>query len=177
MHVMLNGQPVSHWSVNCLEGPYFEASIADLDGDGDDELIVINLEHQSVGIGISTSTIDVLEDIAGSALPMRIVVEDVGIGTLFSVPDRDGCGVLQTAWLEVKDPERGTGLYLVAQPLRYKQGVFISDGPQLARRYLHSFEDERLETFDEHEPLDWIQDSRTVILESNHPEMPSPTQP
>jgi LysM repeat protein len=120
----------------------FEVRRADLDGDGDDELIVADLEAVSNGMMVTTWRISVLEDL--DAPRLSFAVHEYGDATLVRA-DR-GCDLLATSWRWAEDPLRGVGTYLVGRRLRYRDGALepVAEFGVLARRLTYYFHlDER----------------------------------
>jgi hypothetical protein len=114
----------------------WEARDADLDGDGEAELVVAWLVAVGNGLGISHWRLAILGPDAFH--PTLAGVQDYGVGTLLDA--ERGCHVLATSWEWLDDPLRGEGTYLVGRPWRWSEGALVPSGePLLARRLLQSF--------------------------------------
>ena len=140
----------------------FEVLQGDLDGDKRSELIVANLDSTSQGIGINYWTIAIFPDteFRDYQPPLTFSVQEYGsFGTFVSSGGR--VNILMTRWEWTSDPKgrRGTGLYLVGEWWRYKNGqlVPIPNRNTIARRYLFSFERERWDTLESDRiPYRWL---------------------
>lgn len=159
-----DGKRVGSWPASAYLGETadFEVLRGDLDGDGRPELIVSNRDSSSAGMGVNYWTIAILPDVesGGFEPPLTFRVEDYGsFGTFVSAGGK--VSILATKWLWTKDSlgKRGRGLYLVGQWWRYKAGQLLPllSRPGLMRRYLLSFERERLQTIDSpYAPYRWL---------------------
>lgn len=140
----------------------FEVLHGDLDGDRRAELIVVNHDGTSQGIGVSRWTIAIFHDteFRDYQPPLTFSVEEYGsFGTFVSAAGR--VNILTTNWQSIQDPKgkRGTGLYLVGDWWRYKSGELVPmlNRSTIARRYLFSFERERWETIEsDRKPYSWL---------------------
>jgi len=139
----------------------FRVSVADVDGDGRDDLVVATLNAISNGMAVEYWTVCAISGRASSAPPACVGVEDYGVmGYLTHGPGEHACLLLQTTWRWGTEPGRGNGLYLVGRWLRYSGSGFVpvTWRPILARRYLFSFQDERSSSS---KPLAWLRNRTT----------------
>ena len=150
--VTQNGETVSQWQSDVFLGETTDYQVfrGDLDADGRDELIVANRTAVSNGLGVNYWTIAVLPFPADTKKlqPIQFQTEDFSVGAMF-VPRRKSGGfdILMTDWqtLPIKTSRKQTALYLVGRWMFYQNGELAPlDRPILARRYLFSFERERL---------------------------------
>ncbi|MCO4745647.1 MAG: LysM peptidoglycan-binding domain-containing protein [Proteobacteria bacterium] len=116
----------------------FELSRADIDADGDTELIVA-FRRDLDDLARSTWDVAIIEDPTQEAPPVRLQIGNYGRGTL--TPSGKGFDVLATNW-ESYQPE-GTWSarwHLVGRRLAYNDGVLTPrDSPILSRRLYWSF--------------------------------------
>ena len=151
----------------------FEALKGDLDGDGEDEIIVANCTGVTNGIGFQYWNISIMPDPEKHEFkpPLEFSVEEYGAeGTFVKHPGDNRCNILATEWQwdVIKEPKRPSGgLYFVGRWFRYQKGslVSITTRSTLVRRYLTSFEKERSRTVDSSKkPLSWFQNRSTKSL-------------
>jgi hypothetical protein len=119
----------------------------DLDGDGDGETIVSELTAVSNGLGVRHYRLSIFGD--ASRPPVQVNVQDFDPHGSFVRPARGGeCRLIATRWAELPDPERGEGMYLVGQWMRYRPGRLEHepDRPIVVRRLLNSFAAARWDT-------------------------------
>lgn len=166
------GKRVSQWPATAFLGDLydFEVMTGDLDADGDAEIVVANREASGNGMGIHSWKISVIDPHGGFTPSVMFVVEDYGAGSVqFKAPD-EPCDILATEWISLDDAERGIGLYLTGKLFRFDQGRLLPAAESLIkkRRYLFSFEKERLETLNSmpeftHQgtPLAWLSNEKT----------------
>jgi hypothetical protein len=147
-----DGKPVGTWPGSSYLGETYDFQVlrGDLDGDRRPELIVANHDSTSAGMGVSRWTIFIFADTDFRSFnsPLSFGVEEYGAFGTFVTAGR-GVNILTTRWMERKGKgKRGTGLYLVGQWWRYRSGQLfpLPNHPRVARRYLASFEQERLRT-------------------------------
>jgi len=153
----------------------FEVLQGDLDGDGRDEIIVVNFSGESQGMGQQYRDVAVLTRDApdGLVLSSQFGVEEYGAnGTFVRFPgeQRIRLFITEWEWNDQVDPERGLGLYLVGRWFEYRHNSLlpISGQPVLARRYLSSFERERLETLERSEnPYAWFLNRKGLAADSD----------
>jgi hypothetical protein len=141
----------------------------DLDGDGAEETVTATREATTNGLGVSTWKIVISATAPSGAPPLSFDIHEYGVGTFFALPGRAGCGILGSEMAEGEDASGKSGLYFVARPMRYENGALVHDMslPLLARRYLDSFEKERLRSASiphplpsMREPLAWLQHAK-----------------
>ena len=159
-----SGKRVGSWDGGTYLGETsdFEVLQGDLDGDKRAELIVVNHDGTSQGIGVSRWTVAIFSDteFRDYQPPLTFSVEEYGsFGTFVSARDR--VNILTTNWQSIEDPKgkRGMGLYLVGEWWRYKSGELLPllNRRTIARRYLGSFERERWETIEsDRKPYSWL---------------------
>lgn len=141
---------VGTWAGNTFLGETsdFEVLTGDLDNDRKPELIVVNHDGTSNGLGVDYWTIFIFPDpeFRNFTQPLTFSVEEYGsFGTFVASGGR--VNILTTSWVSNEDPKhrRGWGTYLVGQWWRYQSGELrpVLERPIIARRYLFSFERER----------------------------------
>jgi hypothetical protein len=150
----------------------FRVSVADLNGDGTDDLIIGALNSVSNGMAVGFWNVCVVNGANVAAKPSCVSVEDYGLmGFLTQSPRQRMCRLLQTNWRWGSEPGRGDGLYLVGRWLEYDEAGFVSDHthPIVARRYLHSFERERDRVLFGSEPLLWFAHGTTRAISCPDP--------
>ena len=111
-----------------------------------------------MGVSVWTIAIFPNTDFSRFQLPLTFSVQEYGSFGTF-VPAAGRVNILTTNWVSGADQRRGGGLYLVGQWWRYKSGelVPLSNRNAIARRYLFSFERERLETLEsDRKPYSWL---------------------
>lgn len=168
-----DGKRLGSWPTSAYLGETsdFEVLRGDLDGDRRLELIVSNHDTTSAGMGVNYWTIAILPDVESRVFepPLTFRVEEYGSWGTF-VSDRARVSILATKWLWTDDPtgKLGRGLYLVGQWWQYKSGQLLPllSKPTLMRRYLLSFERERLQTIDSpHAPYRWLTNRNTISIQ------------
>ncbi len=131
-------RPVSHQLPLFGDFEAFEVLEVDLDGTGSTERVVAVHTGTSNGLGVKSWELHILEQ--GRPQPATLDVYEYGQGTFLRRAEDKGCDVLQTAWRELEDPLRGSGLYFVGRRLEYRQGAFHPmPGAVRVRRYLREF--------------------------------------
>lgn len=162
------GKTVGNWRAETYLGETsdFEVLRGDLDGDQKQELIVANHDATGVGLAVSAWTINIFPDaqFASFQLPLSFGVNEYGSFGTF-VTEKGRVSIFTTDWVSAADPtgKRGAGLYLAGQWWRYKAGELwpIPNRGTIARRYLFSFEQERLETLNSSRiPYQWFNGAR-----------------
>ena len=139
--------------------------VGDLDGDGADETIVMALGSWTRGMGVEYYDVAIVDGRRPSARPLRLTIEEYGRdGSFTRAPEGGPCRVLATEWHSADDRRRGWGYYLVGQWYSYAGGQLRPDTtrPVLARRFLHSFANERSDT--SARPLVWFRNAHTEVL-------------
>jgi hypothetical protein len=158
-----NGKPVGTWPGSSYLGETadFEVLRGDLDGDRRAELIVANHDSTGAGLALNNWTIYIFSDgeFLGFNSPLSFSVQEYGAFGTF-VTAGSGVNILTTGWMSRKGKgKRGNGLYLVGQWWQYKSGALhpVPNRRMVARRYLTSFERERLQTVDSAQvPHRWL---------------------
>lgn len=116
----------------------FQVVEVDLDGDGKPERVLAVLNAVSNGLGVAHWTLHVLEP--GRPSPLSFSVAEYGEGTFPRREQGPGCDVLATAWRDLEDPLRGSGLYFIGHRYTYREGALVPVGaPVRVRRYLRDF--------------------------------------
>ncbi|MFN7975423.1 MAG: ankyrin repeat domain-containing protein [Acidobacteriota bacterium] len=123
-------QVIARWSSPGFDPRDFEVLMADLDGDGDRELIVARHCYTGNGLGIAYWTVAILDGSGGA--PLLFTVHDYGVGTFEAIEDEIIVNVTQ--WARGSDPVRGDGTYFQATPFRYRAGVLVPALDRAARR-------------------------------------------
>ena len=164
-----DGKALGTWPGNAFLGETsdFEVLTGDLDNDRKPELIVANHDSTSNGIAVDYWTIFIFPDpeFRNFTAPLTFSVEEYGFGT-FVMSGRT-VNILTTSWVSNRDRRRGWGTYLVGQWWRYQSGVLLPmlDRPIIARRYLFSFEKERMETVKPNQiPFQWLNHPSTETV-------------
>jgi hypothetical protein len=148
----------------------FRVLVADLNGDGVDDVAIATHHATSNGMAISFWTVCAVNGATLASPPACVEVEDYGsMGYFTKQPGTAGCLLLQTAWRHGKEPSRGEGLYLVGRWLRYSKTGFVAEPsrPLIARRYLYSFAREIGSHGDM--PYAWFRDARTKTVSCPDP--------
>ena len=115
----------------------------DLDGDGRPELIVAELVAVSNGLGVQYFDVRMVDGRDPARTPVRLSVEDyTTYGSLVRPASGGACRLIATRWQPLRDRNRGEGMYLVGQWMRYRDGRLEHDAdrPVVVRRLLNSFE-------------------------------------
>lgn len=163
-----DGKPFGSWPGNSYLGETedFEVLQGDLDGDRRAELVIANRDSTSAGMGVSHWTIAIFPDAEFRSFepPLSFTVQDYGAFGTFVTTGRK-VNVLTSKWASMSGKgKRGVGLYLVGQWWRYGDGQLhaLLNRPIVARRYLSSFEVERLQTLNSTQiPYAWLNNTRT----------------
>lgn len=147
-----------------------------LDKKNSDELVIVDYNGASNGLGVSYTTVYIFSDIKnGFNDLLRYPLEEFGERDNFIFDkSKSETLILATEWREYKnlDPKRGWGLYLVGRWFHLRNGKLkiAFDKPTLARRYTFGFEKERWETIGEyennHRPYLWLKNPKTHKLYS-----------
>ena len=161
--IQKEGKTLGAWGANTYLGETgdFNVMQGDLDGDRKPELIIANRDSTSVGIAVSVWSIAIFADgnFKSFQPPLTFSVKEYGnLGTFVS--NAGHLNILTTNWVSGTDPKgkRGDGLYLVGQWWRYHRGELVPLPRSIvARRYLLSFERERLATLESDRiPYQWL---------------------
>ncbi len=148
----------------------FFAFYGDLDKNGLAELVVVDFEGQSMGLGVSTYTINIFPDYEtkGFQAPITFNTTEFGSGGTFVYQAKTNeTLILLTEFSELANLSPKIGTYFVGRFFRYQNGRIrpATDKPIYVRRYLYSFESERWRT--EKNPLRpwlWLNSSKTNKL-------------
>jgi hypothetical protein len=105
----------------------------DLDGDGDDEWVIVQLRGWSNGISLSSWDITVLEE--AGARPAQVRASHFQPGH-FLHGEAGGCDLLQTHRLRLDDPYWGEGNYFSGRRLAWSGEDFAVVGEDFAARRL-----------------------------------------
>jgi hypothetical protein len=148
--------------------PFQEREVidADLDGDGQREVVIAALDGVSNGMGVPYWTVYVLTPSAGSWHVDSIEVHEYSTpGSWVISPHSDRCTLLVTRWANGEEPGRGGGLYLYASWWDVRSGRLSrrEAHPMVRRRYLLSFQNERWRDSPLH-PLSWLQHPAARIV-------------
>jgi len=139
--VVAGDRVVQQWRAPSYFGDLreLEVAIADLDDDGDDEIVVANLIGVSNGMAVSSWQIAILEE--AGAPPLLFEVEDYGVGSLAESPE-GGCDILATDWEWSLDSLDDDGTYATGRRYRYADGALhpVPDAGIHVRRLLYSFD-------------------------------------
>jgi len=161
---------VNEWNGD-VPGPIgtnsFTALVGDLDADGKDEIIVVNLQVVSNGMAVQTYGVAILDGRDRRRPPVRFEVQEFGEHDTFRYSaSQQTCEILVTSWENGHDSERGWGLYMVGQWYRYREGTLVPDAtrPVLSRRYLNSLQRERFANMNK--PFAWLKRASTVESET-----------
>lgn len=150
----------------------FHALLGDLDKNKSAELIVVDFNGQSNGLGVNYYTINIFPDFEtkGFTKPLTFNTSEFGKdGTFIYNAKKNETLILQTEWggVNIKDAKRGGGLYFTGRFFRFRNGRLkpAGDKPILARRYLNSFEKERFRTDkDSRRPYLWLTSPSAIKL-------------
>ena len=153
----------------------FHAFYGDLDKNNSAELIVVDFDGQSLGLGVNYFTINIFPDFEtkGYQPPISFSTTEFGAdGTFLYDAKIKETLMLLTEWggVQVTDPKRGEGLYFTGRFFRYKDGKvkLATEKPILARRYLNSFEKERFRTEkDPRHPYIWLTSPDSIKLKTD----------
>lgn len=177
--IVQNGKSIGKFDVSedsfRPETDGFYAFWGDLDKNKSNELIVVDFNGQGNGLGVSHYTIYILPDFEsrGFSTPLSFNTSEFGEdGTFIYDAKKNETLILQTEWggVNVKDAKRGDGLYFTGRFFRYQNGKLISaaDKPILARRYLNSFQSERLRTGNNsNRPYLWLNSPAALKLSAD----------
>ena len=158
-----DGRAVAQWPTGHVLGDTGDFDVVQVNlGDERSQFVVASREGETVGIATRCWQLNVLGDLEEPSTRTTIRVAEYGTGSLVHGPGENACQVLETAWIKWTERTRGSGMYLAARALRYRDGRF-EPGSTVARRYLGSFEKQRwatpLTAFHgwEGAPLKWLQ--------------------
>lgn len=153
----------------------FHTFYGDLDNNKSAELVVVDFNGQSNGLGVKYFTINIFRDFQtkGFTEPLSFTDYEFGAkGTFIYDAAKGETLILLTEFLDSDkiDVKRGSGLYLIGKYFRYQDGMLkpAYDKPILARRYLNSFETERWKTInDPRVPYLWFNSPATHKLNAD----------
>ena len=122
--------------------------MADLDGDGSQELIVVDHIATSNGMAMTVDRISIVSDYRRddrSWISFTVDEYKKGPGTFVRREGRSGLAIFSTEWerYQTLDPQRGYGTYLVGRWFRYVKGRLVPEPGILVRRLLDGFDAER----------------------------------
>lgn len=129
----------------------FFAFYGDLDKNKAAELVIVDFDGQSNGLGVSYYSINIFPDFQtkGFQEPISFSTTEFGKdGTfVYDAKTRETL-ILLTDWNGLDNISNKEGMYFVGRFFRYRNGLLkpATDKPVYARRYLYSFEDERYRT-------------------------------
>lgn len=124
----------------------FEVTLADLDGDGSDELVVAAVEVISNGTAIEGWSLCAVKPADPGKPAVCTDVENYGTLSFLGRPAAGAkCGVLQTTFGSGREPGKSTGRYLVGRWLHDDGTNLVPDHPGqvMALRYTSSVEKAR----------------------------------
>jgi len=130
----------------------FRIDAADLNGDGEDELVIGTRSAVSDGMAVEHWSVRVL---SREHLSEPLDVEDYGTLS-FLTSNGKQCRLLEARWIEGWEPVRGYGLYLVGRWMELSDGDFMDtfNRPMIKRRYLRSLEQQRSQG--DQKPVIWF---------------------
>ncbi|MBV9495574.1 MAG: hypothetical protein JOZ54_15105 [Acidobacteria bacterium] len=138
-----------------FETEEIEVHRVDLDHDGAEEIVVADLLAVGNGMAVHTWTLVILDGRTNK--PTALEVKDYGPGSI-----RDDGTILETSW-----DWMGPALYFVARPYTYAHGELKPQTYMWRRRYLFSFERERIDHGNR--PGVWLKKAEKVPWKSRDP--------
>ncbi len=160
------GRQTSAWNAAAFLGDVsqFEIWRGDLDNDAQDEIVILNSEGQSNGMGITYQTVFILpssfDTVAAPIEPLRFSAEDFSVkGGFVKNKQTKRFEIFVSNWEWNWQPRgKKEGLYLVVRRFAYQNGALDASSQFLTvRRYTKKFERERLATLEKAEtPLAWL---------------------
>ena len=138
----------------------------DLNGDGQEEILLAVMNNLSLGMTVSSWSIWVFD---GTGLSQPIKTQEYG-ALSFPICPADGRGkfLLVGQWRDGWEPHRGRGLYFSAcwaQPARGGDTWFpATSRPAVYRRYLSRFEQIRRQAITSGTPAPWHRSAQTKIV-------------
>ncbi len=129
----------------------FHVFYGDLDKNKSAELVVVDFDGQSNGLGVSYYTVNIFPDFEtkGFQPPISFNTTEFGAnGTFVYDAKAKETLILMTDFNGLDNISAKGGTYFVGRFFRYKNGMLkpATDKPIYARRYLNSFQNERLST-------------------------------
>lgn len=148
-------------------GDNFFAFYGDLDKNKSAELVIVDFDSQSNGLGVSYYTINIFPDFQtkGFQTPISFSTTEFGKdGTFVYDVKANETLILLSDFYGSENISKKDGTYYVGRFFRYQNGLLkpATDKPIYARRYLNSFESERFKT--EENPLRpwlWLNSPKT----------------
>jgi hypothetical protein len=168
--------PERTWRTEPLLGDTssFRVTLADLDGEGRDEVMVGTIDQVSNGMAVQYWSLCVLDARRADAQPPCVALEDHPFyGMATRAAGERGCRVLETHWRWGKEAKRGDGLYLTGRWLAYRGGTLVPDArrPLVARRYLYGFAAARRDVIENARsaPVTWWRDPGVRVVRCPDP--------
>ena len=165
------GAAEQSWNAEPLLGDTgsFRVQLADLDGDGRDEIVVGTIDSVSNGMAVQYWSLCVIDGRRPGPAPSCVALDDFPFfGMLTRAPGARGCRALETHWRWGGEAKRGDGLYLVGGWLAYRHGKLAPDAtrPLVARRYLYRFAAQRRDVIENARtaPILWWRDPTTRVV-------------
>jgi hypothetical protein len=166
-----NGRRLGQWATTGLlgGGSRFEVLRGDLDRDGNDELILANLDSCCNSMGISRWTLSIFPNPEkGFKPPLQFSVEEYGAkGTFVKHPGDKRSQILVTDWQYIDHPKRGNGMYIIGRWFQYQAGklIAVKSRPVIARRFLFGFAEKVDKTRGNPRiPLMWFKNLKTEVV-------------
>lgn len=135
----------------------FSAFYGDINNDNAPELIVVDFNGSSNGLGVTYHTINIFQDFekSGFSKPVSVSTYDFGAGAFVYDKLKNETLILLTEWNDYEKLDPKPGLYLVGRFYRFAQNHLTpaTDKPILARRLLRSFDAQRIKDMDSKNPL------------------------
>lgn len=149
----------------------FHVFSGDLDKNGAAELVVVDFDNQSLGLGVSYYTVNIFPDFEtkGFQAPLSFPTVEFGAeGSFVYDAGANETQILLGEWhgYDHLDLPRKGGVYFVGRYFRYRNGKLkpVAGKPVFARRYLSSFENERARAKNSRAPLAWFASPQTKRL-------------
>lgn len=167
------GRKVYEWpdpSGGLIYAGRYQVLAADLDGNHIDELIVAELQSVSNGFGREIWELTVFRDfnLLRFSPPVHFKVNEFGVqGVFIRKRNSKTCQILAADWINLEDPVRGWGTYLMGRLYDYKGGALVPSRDQryYIRRFLNSFAKLRARTGeDPGHPLQWLRDRQVEVV-------------
>jgi hypothetical protein len=129
------GRDAFRWHSACYLGPgRFDAWIGDLEGDGDEEIVVFTHEHEYCGIGTSQWQVAAFDRVTPRGAPSIMRVEDHDAFFPFTCePDGGACRLFATIWGGIADTD-GNWVFGRWYALGGRAWVADTSRPIVARR-------------------------------------------
>jgi hypothetical protein len=139
----------------------FAMELVNIDGDNALELVVTVMTGESMGMGVQSTDIFVV-DRQYLTVSEPISVEDYGRVSGFYGKTGQACRLLSTSWESGEDKHKGSGLYAQGTwyQLKATQWQAMKALPSVSRRYLFRFQEERDKAT---APLLWFLDKSVTI--------------